>query len=551
MRKKIFRSLILLSVMIMLLSSVISTAFLHSYFNDEQAEKLSVELALVAGAVDSLGTQYLDSVQNDTYRFTVVDMNGTVVYDTKADAQEMENHADRKEIAEAFQTGSGSSARYSKTLTEKTFYEAVKLSDGTVLRVSVSQLALSGAFLRVLPMNILIAVVAILLSLFVSDRMAKRITQPLLKLDLANPTNNDTYEELSPVLTEIRRQHRQIKEQMNELAEKNDEFSQIISSMSEGLVLLNVQGTVIAINRSARKIFGADGDAVGVDFLTLDRSCELTQAISAAATAAHSETVLTKNGREYQFNISRIESDGKAVGTLILGFDITEKAFAERNRQEFTANVSHELKTPLQSIIGSAELLQNGLVKPEDTARFVGNIKNEATRLVSLINDIIGLSQLDEKAASAKESIALTAIVNEVVEVLTPSSTKKNVTFTLGCDADCISGVRRYIYEILYNLCDNAIRYNQEGGTVHIAVKNRDSDTVITVSDTGIGVPAEHQARIFERFYRVDKSHSKETGGNGLGLSIVKRAVMLHNGAVELTSTVGQGTTVKVILPKQ
>ena len=550
MRKRIFRSLIIVSIMVMLLSSAISTLFLHNYFNKIQAEKLAVEFELAYNAVNELGTEYLDGIDSDTFRFTVIDKDGKVIYDTKADADTMENHADREEIIEAFESGSGSSARYSPTETQETLYEAVKLNDGTVLRVAVSQLALSDAFLRVLPMNLIIAVIAIILSLAVSDRMAKHITEPLLNLDLEHPTDNNTYEELSPVLTKIRRQHSQIKKQMNELQEKNNEFSQIISSMSEGLVLLNQQGLVIAMNTAARKIFGVKKDVVGIDFLTLDRFPELSRAIDAVAKDAHAELVMSKNGREYQFNISRIESESRTIGTLLLGFDITEKAFAERNRQEFTANVSHELKTPLQSIIGLAELLENGLVKPEDTNRFAGSIRKEATRLYSLIEDIIRLSQLDEKVDTVTENIDLRTVANEVIEVLSPSAENKNVTLSLDCDNICINGVRRYIYEIIYNLCDNAIRYNKEGGKVDITVNKREKSTVITVADTGIGIPAEHQARIFERFYRVDKSHSKETGGTGLGLAIVKRAVMLHNGRVELKSTVDGGTTVKVVLPE-
>ncbi len=549
MRKKIFRSLIFVSVMVMLLSSVISTTFLHDHFNQEQASKLHIELELVADAVNELGTSYLDGVEDDTYRFTVINAGGSVVYDTKADAETMEDHADREEIIEAFQSGNGSSARYSSTLTEKTFYEAVKLHDGTVLRVSVSQLSLGGAFLRVLPMNLLIAVAAIGISLLLSSRMAKNITAPLLKLDLEDPTENNTYEELSPMLTKIRRQHVQIKDQMLELQAKNNEFDQIISSMSEGLVLLNEHGLVIAMNASARHIFGVTGDPAGTDFLILDRSPELSHAIDTVATDAHAEVILRKNGREYQFTISCIVSNGKPIGTLILGFDITEKAFAERNRQEFTANVSHELKTPLQSIIGLSEMIENGIVKTEDTARFAGNIRKEAARLYRLIEDIIRLSQLDEKAEPTFEQIDMKAVAAEVIEVLKPSAEKRDITLVLDHDNIQISGVRRYIYEIIYNLCDNAIRYNKAGGKVDISIKKRGKNTVITVADTGIGIPAEHQARIFERFYRVDKSHSKETGGTGLGLSIVKRAVMLHNGKVELNSTVGEGTTVKVILP--
>ena len=307
MRKKIFGSLIFVSVMVMLLSSVISTTFLHSYFNKEQADKLHIELELVADAVNELGTEYLESVSDDTYRFTVVDADGNVAYDTKADTNALENHADREEIIEALRSGSGSSARYSSTLTQKTFYEAVKLNNGTVLRVSVSQLSLGGAFIKVLPMNLIIAAVAIILSLFVSGYMAKRITEPLLNLDLEHPANNNTYDELSPVLTEIRRQHRQIKEQMTKLSEQNDKFNQIISSMSEGLIILNEQGSIIAINRSAQKIFDAKSDAVGTDFLTLDRSPELSHAITKAESDAHCEIALNKNGREYQFNIIRIE----------------------------------------------------------------------------------------------------------------------------------------------------------------------------------------------------------------------------------------------------
>ncbi len=549
MRKKIFRSLIFVSIMVMFLSSVISTTFLHSYFNKEQVDKLHIELELVADAVNELGVSYLDRVEDDTLRFTVINKSGSVVYDTKADTETMENHADREEIIEAVKTGNGSSARYSSTLTEKTFYEAVKLNDGTVLRVSTSQLSLSGAFLRVLPMNLIITALAIALSLFVSHRMAKKITEPLSTLDLENPTENNTYEELSPVLTKIHHQHKQLSEQMSELKQKNDEFSQIISSMNEGLIILNENGIVIAMNTSARKIFGVQKDTLGTDFLMLDRSPEISHAIAVASTDDHSEIVLNKNGREYQFTISRIESEGKTIGTLILGFDITEKAFAERNRQEFTANVSHELKTPLQSIIGLSEMIENGIVKAEDTTRFAGNIHKEAARLYSLIEDIIRLSQLDEKVELSFEQIDMKTTAIEVIEVLKTSAKKRNIALSLDCDNIQINGVRRYIYEIIYNLCDNAIRYNKDGGRVDVTIKKQGKSTVITVADTGIGIPAEHHARIFERFYRVDKSHSKETGGTGLGLSIVKRAVMLHGGKLKLDSKQDEGTTITVTLP--
>lgn len=550
MRKKIFTFTVIIISVVLLLSFGIITDVLYNHFTTVSTNQLKDELTLASWGVELSGTNYLKSLNENNYRLTLISDDGTVIYDTKSNETEMDNHLDREEIKEAFETGKGSASRHSDTLGEKTLYEAKRLKDGSVLRISVSQADVWVLLVGMIyPITVIFAI-SVIVAFLLANRMSKAIVKPLLNLDLEHPTDNNTYEELSPVLNEIRRQHIQIKEQMTKLSEQNDEFSQIISSMNEGLILLNEQGSIIAINRSARKIFGAKEDAVGTDFLTLDRSPELSLAIAETKNNAHRETVLNKNGREYQFNISRIESEGKTIGTLILGFDITEKAFAERNRQEFTANVSHELKTPLQSIIGSAELLENGLVKPEDTARFIGNIKNEATRLVSLINDIIRLSQLDEKLYPTKEKVDLKAIANEVVEVLNPSAEKKNVTLSLDCDNIQLCGVYRYIYEIIYNLCDNAVRYNKNGGKVDISIKKQGENAVISVSDTGIGIPLEHQARIFERFYRVDKSRSKETGGTGLGLSIVKRAVMLHGGEIELNSTVNEGTTVKVFLPE-
>ncbi len=549
MKKKIFRSLILISLIVTLLSSVISTAFLHRYFNSEQAERLSTELSLAATAVNEMGTAYFESFPTDIYRFTVIHNDGTVIYDTKADTAVMENHYDREEIIEALKTGWGSSARYSSTLTEKTFYEALKLDTGDVLRISVNQITFGGAFLKILPMISVIAVITVIVALILSNNMAKRITAPLMELDLDNPAENDTYEELSPILIKIHRQHKLIKEQVDALSRKNEEFSQIISSMNEGLTLLNEAGCVIAMNKSAREIFNAVENPDGKDFLTIERTPEVSGALELAYKENHSESILEKKGRQYQLNISRIVADEKPAGTLILTFDITERVFAERNRQEFTANVSHELKTPLQTIIGSAELLENGLVKPEYTAKFVSNIKKEAARLVTLINDIIRLSQLDEKSEMIKETVDLYETATEAADVLMTSAENRNIAVNIIGEHVIINGIRRYIYEIIYNLCDNAIRYSNEGGTVNITVTAEKDNAVIIVADNGIGIPAEHQPRLFERFYRVDKSRSKSTGGTGLGLSIVKRAVMLHNGRIELTSRCNEGTTVKVILP--
>ena len=546
MTNKIFRSIITVAMTVLAASLLLATTFLYDYFNKSQVTQLKEELSLVATNVDKVGTEYFDNFDSSVFRFTLVSANGTVLYDTQVDASEMENHLDREEITEALEGGSGSSARYSSTLTERTFYEAIRLENGNILRISVSQVTVGALILGMLPAICAIVLISIVVALVLSHKMAKSIVKPLNELDLENPAENDAYEELTPILTKINKQHKQITRQMQELRQKSDEFEQITASMNEGLVLLDKKGMILSINAATKKLFGADDTAVGCDFLIVDRSVDMSSAIEKALDGKHSEFREERNGSEYQFVINHTETDGKTVGVVILCFDVTETAFAERNRKEFTANVSHELKTPIQSIIGSAELLENGLVKPEDTKRFVGNIKNEATRLVSLINDIIRLSQLDEDSEPLTETIDLYDVATEVIEVLTVAAAKRQVELQLNGEPCVMNGIRRYLYEIIYNLCDNAIRYNKEGGKVMIDLKNEEGNIVLSVSDTGIGIPAEHQSRIFERFYRVDKSHSKETGGTGLGLSIVKHAVAYHGGTIKLDSMVGKGTTITV-----
>ena len=546
MTNKIFRSIVSVAMVVLVASLFIASSFLYDYFNRSQVNQLKEELSLVAENVDKVGTEYFENFDSSIFRFTLVSSDGSVLYDSQAKAGEMENHLDREEIAEALENGNGSSARYSSTLTERTFYEATRLQNGNVLRISISQVTVGALILGMLPAICAIILISVVVALIMSHKMAKSIVKPLNELDLENPAENETYEELTPILTKINKQHKQITRQMRELKQKSDEFEQITASMNEGLVLLDKKGVVLSINAAAKKLFSADETAVGRDFLTLDRSIDMNHAIEKALNGKHSEFREERNGNEYQFIINRTESDGKTVGVVILCFDVTEAAFAERNRKEFTANVSHELKTPLQSIIGSAELLENGLVKPEDTERFVGNIKKEASRLVALINDIIRLSQLDEDSESVTESVDLYDVASEVIEVLTVSAAKKQVEIHLNGESCVMNGIRRYLYEIIYNLCDNAIRYNKDGGKVIVDLKNKDSNIILSVSDTGIGIPAEHQSRIFERFYRVDKSHSKETGGTGLGLSIVKHGVAYHGGKIKLESTVNVGTTITV-----
>ena len=546
MTNKIFRSIVSVAMVVLVASLFIASSFLYDYFNRSQVNQLKEELSLVAENVDKVGSEYFDNFDSSIFRFTLVSSDGSVLYDSQAKAGEMENHLEREEISEALKDGSGSSARYSSTLTERTFYEATRLENGNVLRISVSQITVGALILGMLPAICAIILISVVVALIMSHKMATAIVKPLNKLDLENPTEIETYEELTPILTKINKQHKQITRQMQDLRRMSDEFEQITNSMNEGLVLLDDKETTLSINAAAKKLFGVDSDVVGRNFLTVDRSADMRHAIEKALKGKHGEFREERNGNEYQFVVNRTESEGKTVGVVILCFDVTETAFAERNRKEFTANVSHELKTPLQSIIGSAELLENGLVKPEDTERFVGNIKKEASRLVALINDIIRLSQLDEDSEPATESVDLYELSKEVVEALSASAAKRQVNLELKGESCVIKGIRRYLYEIIYNLCDNAIRYNRENGKVIIDVSQKDGNTVLSVADTGIGIPAEHQSRIFERFYRVDKSHSKETGGTGLGLSIVKHAVAYHGGKIKLDSTVNVGTTITV-----
>ena len=396
---------------------------------------------------------------------------------------------------------------------------------------------------------LLVLAAALILSGVLASRLARRITEPLNRLDLEHPLENDTYEELAPLLRRMEHQRRQIDRQMDELRRRSEEFEQITGSMNEGLVLLDEAGVILSINPAARRLLDAAENCVGQDLLTVDRDVALSDALRQAAEQGHSEFRGQRNGREYQFDVTRIQSEGRMAGTVLLVFDVTERAFAERNRREFTANVSHELKTPLQGIIGSAELLENGLVKQEDVPRFIGHIRSEAQRLVTLIGDIIRLSQLDEGEPMPAEPVELLALAREAAESLQSAAAARNVTITVEGEPVELTGVRRLLYEIVFNLCDNAIKYNTDGGRVQVTVTKENETAAVTVRDTGIGIPPDQQDRVFERFYRVDKSHSKASGGTGLGLSIVKHAVQYHHGTIHLQSEVGKGTEIRVTFP--
>ena len=542
MTSKIFRSTVFVAVVVLLCSLSVVMGVLYNHFTGVQVEQLKDELSLAVTGTEQYGNAFLENVEADRFRVTWIDADGTVLFDTRVDQTAMENHADREEIREALETGTGSAVRTSSTLTEQTFYEAQQLKDGTILRISTSQESAWFLMIGMLWPIILIAVLAIGLSAILARRMAKKIVEPLNTLDLEQPLKNDVYEEISPLLHRIHRQHNQITAQMDELRRKTDEFEQITGNMQEGLVLLSSEGTILSINPTAKKLFDAGDDCVGKNFLMVDRSSAMRTAVNDALDKGRGFARANKNGRDYQFDLSRIESDGSVIGAVVLDFDITERLNAEQLRREFSANVSHELKTPLQGIIGSAELLESGLAKPEDQPRFIGHIRKEASRLVNLIEDIIRLSQLDEGVELPAENVDMLALAEEVKTILEPSAAQKNVTITISGEGFRLSGVRRLLHEIIYNLCDNAIKYNVPGGSVTIHADNNR----LVVSDTGIGIPAEHKGRIFERFYRVDKSHSKASGGTGLGLSIVKHAAAYHKAEIHLESVPGKGTTITV-----
>ena len=550
MTSKIFRSIFATSLAVLMATLVIITSFLYDYFTNIQINHIKDELSIASVGTEQSGEEYLSNLKSDHFRLTWIASDGTVLFDSQADKSSMDNHLDREEIKEAFETGKGSSSRRSATLTEKTLYEAVLLSDGTVLRISVNRASGFVLLLGMMYPVIIVIIIAVIISAVLAHKMSKRIIEPLNKLDLDNPTENDAYEEIAPLLSRIHKQNMKIERKVAELNRRKDEFELITKNMREGLLLLDKNRNILTINSSAIKVFDTDENCVGKEFLTINRRHEIISAIEKALTDGHSEIRANLNDKEYQFDISRIDTDGETVGAVVLAFDITEQADAERLRREFTANVSHELKTPLQTITGSAELMENGLVKPEDMPRFVGHIREEATRLVTLVEDIIGLSQLDEQTELPKENVSLYATANEVCGILRDSADKKDITLSVSGNSGNVYGVKHLLFEVIYNLCDNGIKYTPDGGKVEVNISETEKEVMLMVSDNGIGIATEHHTRIFERFYRVDKSHSKKSGGTGLGLSIVKHSVQYHGGKISIQSEENKGTAVTVVLPK-
>lgn len=551
MTKKIFGAVCSAALIVFFATLVFIMGVLYSYFSNIRINQLETQTALAAQGVEKVGVDYLDGLDLKEYRITWIDTDGTVKYDSEANSSQMENHLERKEVKEAMETGTGSSARYSTTLLERRLYSARKLSDGTVIRLSGTQYTWWMLVLGMSHQIIFVAVLAVAVSLLLASGLSKRIVKPLNELNLDDPKSNTVYEELYPLLDRIHYQQRQLKIQALELQRKKDEFEAATDHMSEGLVLLNEEGIILSINRSASMLLGVDRFCIGQDILKLSGSLKLQELLRKALGGEHTEMTVDLSGSDYQINASPVISNSKVTGTALLIFNITEKEKAEQMRREFTANVSHELKTPLQSILGCAELLSNGIVKGGDIQKFSQQILTESKRLIALVDDIIKLSRLDEGGSDMKkEAVDLYKLAEYTVHSLEGVAEKSGVQIRLTGEPAVMKGVPHLLDGIVYNLCDNAIKYNKAGGTVLVDVRSNSDSLVLTVKDTGIGIPEEQQERIFERFFRVDKSHSKEVGGTGLGLSIVKHAAKLHGARIELHSVLGQGTEVKVIFRK-
>lgn len=551
MTKRIFRTVFVVAISIFIASAVLFMTVLYDYFSGIQQNQLRMQIDLASQGVEDEGLDYLKNLNIKDYRVTWIGTDGKVLYDSISEADEMENHFEREEVKEALSEGYGASSRYSSTLTQRYLYGAKRLPDGTVIRLSVTQNSLLILTLGMLQPIMIIFVIAIILSAFLASRLSKKIVKPLNELNLDKPLDNNGYDELSPLFRRIDTQQKEISRQSEELRQRQNELEVMTSAMSEGIILLNNRGTVLSINKAAAKLFGTDCFCIGEDIVSINRSLELAQLLNRAKNGEHSERVVELGCGRYQMMASPVISNNIVSGIVLLILDVTEKEKAEQLRREFTANVSHELKTPLHTISGSAELLANGMVKPEDIPIFLKRIYSETQRMIQLVEDIIRLSHLDEGAEDMKwDMVDLYAVAEETINSLADEAESNGIKFELYGETVLINGIRQLLQEIIYNLCDNAIKYNCRGGSVFVGVKNENEFAVLTITDTGIGIPAEHQERIFERFYRVDKSHSKEIGGTGLGLSIVKHAAKLHNAEIELHSIVNKGTEITIKFPK-
>ena len=551
MNKRIFRLNLLTSVITLAVSFIMVFGILFSYFEGQIFEELKNEANYISYAVSNEGGAFIDNFRNKGARITLISKNGDVIADTEVDVKELENHGDRQEIIDAVNNGYGKSARYSKTLMKKTLYYAVRLDDGSVLRVSTVQNSVIVILMGLLQSLIVIFVLAVILSFVLSNRVSKAIINPINSLDLDNPTKNDTYEELTPLLRKIANQKNTIERQISDAKQKQEEFRLITENMSEGLIIIDSGANVLSYNQAALKLLQID-EVKSDSIYSFNRSRIFCETVRKALSGEREESDLSVDGRNYNLIANPVYAEDKAIGAVIVIIDETERTQREQLRREFTSNVSHELKTPLTSILGFAEIMKNGGAPESTVTEFSGIIYDEAKRLVTLVNDIIKISELDENAIPRDTgSVDIYGVAVAVADRLAPEAKRRNVSINVTGGSAEITGSEKVLDEMLYNLCDNAIKYNRDGGRVDIIVNAVDDKVNVTVSDTGIGIPKAEQDRVFERFYRVDKSHSKEVGGTGLGLSIVKHAAAFHNAEISLQSTLDMGTSITVSFKKQ
>ena len=551
MLKRIFRSICLVALCVFLASVTLFMGVLYEHFTGVQRRQLRIQTNLAAQGVSHEGIRYFDGLSTEDYRITWISDGGTVLFDSKSDISEMENHLEREEIKQAFSKGTGESTRISATLLERSIYCARRLPDGTVLRLSVAQYTMLTLILGMLQPTCIIFIATLALSFALAFRLSQKIVKPLNELNLDKPFQNDGYDELAPLLRRIASQQRQIQAQEETLQQKQSEFETVTTGMAEGLVLLNAKKIILSMNPAAMRLFDTDASCIGRYLQSVNRSLELQELLWKAEVGKHAGMLLELKGGSYQLEASPVFSDGLVLGIVLLMLDVTEKEKNEQMRREFTANVSHELKTPLHTISGSAELMANGMVKSTDIPQFSNMIYTEAQRMIRLVDDIIRLSRLDEGADDMKpEKVNLYELADTIIQSLSQEAKALGIRMDLSGEVVSVYGIRQLLSGIIYNLCDNAIKYNRENGSVSVTVKKEEDAVLLSVADTGIGIPEEHQERIFERFYRVDKSHSKEIGGTGLGLSIVKHAAKLHHAEIEVKSIVESGTTVTVRFTK-
>ncbi len=548
--KRIFRSILLTAVLALLLSSLLLVGTLYRVYENRITQELRTEADCIVRALNALDDSpaYLDGLPSAN-RITLIALDGAVLYDSAVDEAGMDNHAQRPEVQSAIVTGMGESTRYSDTLSEVTLYHAQRTERGNVLRLASTRSSVLGVFIAIVPEMLLMLLAVTLVSLVIARKAAEKIVQPINGLNLDEPLVNETYDELALLLTRMERQRRQIREQLSDLARAHADLNTIMQSMQEGLVLLDRENRILSLNESAARIFGVqDQLPPEADFLNICRDASVMENLHAARQGQSGDGLLVREDRTYRILTSPVLRDGMVRGVVLLALDISSEYAAEASRREFTANVSHELKTPLTSISGYAEIIESGVAKGEDVPVFAGKIRTEAKRLVALVNDILELSMLDERQSlGAKEPVALLPLLRDLTESFQPIAQEKKVSLTLeGCDST-VAGYPELLRELFHNLIDNAIKYTPAEGKVSIALNQQDGGTVCTVSDTGIGIPEEHQPHVFERFYRVDKSHSRQTGGTGLGLAIVKHVAQVHHAAIYLNSAENQGSSFEIV----